>query len=347
MNKRYNTLGYMIMEILRQDSSCGFPMSYGVLTNKLNELYSMFPAANTLACTLKALNEQAFANIQGVGGKRGLWLTEDASEMLVEALFAPVVTADYLSENCIEQFQKLLTRLHKKGPFGGLEKPEPRSQRQRLTAFLNNMETINEARLNHFQLGFTYNDLNIEGKYVPRCKPSHPDGIIVLSVYKIFCRNTFYYMVGKRENENFLRNYRIDKMTKLFNTNRKAEPISNIPGYENKETLPLSKYLKGNYKMFNTNPVFCTFKLKNYDKNNLNYYVSTIWDEIGNNYLKWINEKNEIRFTARLPAKGAVLFAKQFGDFVELLSPENLRQELKCYYKFCLKDYSKIVSEKN
>jgi len=28
MNKRYNTLGYMIMQILANYSSCGFPMSY-------------------------------------------------------------------------------------------------------------------------------------------------------------------------------------------------------------------------------------------------------------------------------------------------------------------------------
>jgi len=327
------------MQILANHSSCGFPMSYGILKAKLNELYNVSPSLNTISWTLRELNELAHAKIQGVGGKKGLWLTEDVKDIQVEALLSPIVTADYISENCTEQFHKILTRLRKKGPYNSVEKQEPKFKRQRLDNFFDNMETINEARINCRQLGFTYNDLGMNGEYIPRCTANHPDGLIIVSVYKIFCKNAFYYMVAKKESDNFLRNYRIDKMTKLFISSIKAEPLCSILEYTNQKVLSVPKYLRGNYKMFNTNIINCKFELKNYNKDNLNYYINTIWDELGNNYLKWTNENEHIYFTAKLPAKGALLFTQQFANFVRLLEPIELCAEMRKFVKEMWNEY--------
>lgn len=340
MNVCYNLLGYAIMEILKQRSSCNSRITYPNLMGLIAKNYDLSPSRNTLKRTLKSLNDSANAGIQGIGSKLGIWIEENVGLMEVEALFANIVSSDYLAESCIKTFQSTLSKIRHVGPYQGLEKSTPRSQRERQSNFLENLEMIHYAKANKKQLGFTYNDLDINGRLIPRCTHNHPDCIRIITVYSFFCKNSFFYVAGKDCNNSIMRNYRVDRMTNLFYNNKEAEPLANVTGYETKDELCLLDYLKGNYKMYQDNPVKCTFEIKDCTSTRLNYFINTIWDELGNNYLKmYETESGGIRFTAILPSRGALLFAQQFGDFVRLIGPTELYDEMRKITEDMRNDY--------
>jgi len=340
MNVCYNSLGYAIMEILKQRSSCNSRITYPNLMGLIAKNYDLSPSRNTLKRTLKSLNDTANAGIQGIGSKLGIWIEENVGLMEVEALFANIVSSDYLAESCIKTFQSTLSKIRHVGPYQGLEKSTPRSERERQSNFLENLEMIHYAKANKKQLGFTYNDLDINGQLIPRCGNTHPDGVRIISIYEFYFKNSFFYVVGKDVNNTFLQNYRVDRMSDLFYNNMEAEPIDMVSGYETKDKLCLFDYLKGNYKMFNDKPVKCYFEIKDCTSPKLNYYINTIWDELGNNYLKMEKTENGvIRFTALLPPRGALLFTQQFGDFIRLIAPTELYNEMRKITKDMWKDY--------
>ena len=340
MNANYNLLGYNIYRLLKQYAGPEHPLKQKEILEILADVYRMEPARGTLISTIHDL-VNAGCPIMGLQGRKGIWLAPEFSDLELKLLIGPLVTANYLSAKNINKLLKKMAILDRSIKFA-------KAQGFRTNKFFHTegdvfetLRIIEQAEHNHQKLIFTYCDLDEHKHYIPRTDAAHPKGRREVSVYGFICSDNHYYMVAK-EQEPFLRNFRVDKMTNLLITGQKAEEISTIPGHEKDRHLDLAEYIaQMNYKMFSGDDIDCRIRITVPDPTLRTYYINTMWDEFGNRpHAFRILDDCHFEFSITLSKWGAKVFAQQYCDIAEIIAPQNFRLELTAEFNKVAKDYS-------
>lgn len=333
-------LPVFIYKILRQYSSKQHPLSHAEIMKYLALDYGVEhidPKTIT-----RCMDDFEVAGWAVHRNKRlGVYLEEVFTETELKVLMAPMYMASYLSEKNID---KLMDKI---GKINEMQRKQVNKNKalakqyrhQEYDDFLGKIEVIDYAQDHHLQLQFIYNDMNEQGKLVPRAigdgeikRVVHPLGMV--------CVNNFYYFVGAKGDELKVLNYRIDKMTHVVVLDDKAVPISKIPGYEKGVFCP-SEYVNKNFRMYNTVPENVKFRLVVDEPKRLNLYINTIWDEFGNRLdrVKKVDDRT-IEFSVKIPLLGAKIFAMQYANVAEVLEPQELRDELRKAFMESVKRYN-------
>lgn len=332
-------LPVFIYQILRQYSSKNRPLSQAEIIRYLEEDYDV-PSIDRRTIS-RCLNDFELVGWPVHRNKRtGVYLAEVFTETELKVLMAPMFMAAYLSD---ENISKLMAKI---GKINAIQRKKV-SRNTELARqyrhvghddFLRKIEMIDYAQDNRKMLQFVYNDINETGELVPRLTEEGSSRRIV-HPYGMMCVDGFYYFVCSKGDSRKLLNYRIDKMTNVIVLDEPALPISTVPGYERGIFSP-SEYVKQNFKMFNTPPVPVRFKIVAPTPDRVNFYINTVWDEFGNRVenMRRLAE-DSFEFEAKVPLFGAKIFAMQYANVAEVLSPAELRQELYEVFKGNVQKY--------
>ena len=188
------------------------------------------------------------------------------------------------------------------------------------------IETIDSAVRNDNQISFTYNDFNIDGELKTKY-----DGVIVSPYYTVI-RNGHYYLIGCRDGENEFYHYRIDKISNanvLKNTNRC--PLSSI-----NENFNLNEYIQQHPYMFAGDVSQVRILI---NKNN----IGALYDYFGNKAFSVspkIGDDDKVEVTLKTNINGFYYFALQYGDSVEVLEPQKLRDKIRKAVRHMVQTYS-------
>ncbi len=339
MNANYNLLSYNLYHLLKNYAGPQHPLKQREILDILEDIYRMEPARGTLTKTLHEM-EDAGCPICGLDGRKGIWLAPDFTDMEIKLLIGPLVMANYLSSKNLYKLLKKLEILD-----GGAEKSkrQPFKQNCYLRSqgdIFETLKIIQQAEEQQDQLLFTYCDLNENREFVPRKDKLHPNGQRTVSVYGFICVGNHYYMVA-HEDEDYLRNFRIDKMTNLLITGKKARDISTISGYEKVKKLNVAEYVANmNYKMFPGDLMECEFRLHLPNPYLANYYINIMWDEFGDKAKNFTYvDKETIDFSVSIPKESAKIFVQQYCDIVEVIKPAELRNQVRDILKNALTKY--------
>lgn len=198
-----------------------------------------------------------------------------------------------------------------------------------------NLKVIDRAIKTNSQISFVYNDLDINGKLVPRITGKDKDGKYRFHPYATLCYNGNFYLIGSTFDYNQLRHYRIDRITsmKLIEASKRT-PLSKIEECKDKGYIDLSLYAREHLNMWNGRITPIIFKA---DKSIMNY----IWDSFGEyaNIREVPNEPDKVIFKIMTAIDGAKVFAKQFCTACEVLEPVWLRDELRQEFKVVAEKY--------
>lgn len=194
-------------------------------------------------------------------------------------------------------------------------------------ALFYNIELIDSAIENSRQLYYDYNKYGIDKKL-------HKSSQQYVSPYLMLLHNQRYYLMAYSEYWKNIVFHRLDHITNMTVTDRKATPINSVPGYENgidyKELSSAMPYMYAD----KPEPIQFIADIG---------IVDQIVDWFGNAVKIEKNSDDETKVTVSIKTSPNAMehWAMQYLDHVEVIAPESLRKRIQGALKTGIQKYEK------
>lgn len=108
----------------------------------------------------------------------------------------------------------------------------------------NNIEVLEDAIATKKQVALLYNQYDLDKKLHPVKAHKY-----IINPYQMAVVQGQYYLIGNVDKYDDMYHYRVDRMTDIEILEQSAKPLRRVKGYENGETINLSKHLADNIYM--------------------------------------------------------------------------------------------------
>ena len=182
-------------------------------------------------------------------------------------------------------------------------------------ALFYNIEIIDNAIEEGKRVQYHYNKYGTD-------KELHVTSRQVVSPYRLILHNQRYYLMAYSEYWGNMVYHRLDKMTDMEMTNTKATPIKSVPGFEN--GIDYKKISSSMPYMFSSNPVTVDLIV---DTN----IIDQVIDWFGKDFKMAACKEDESKTKVIIKASPDAMkyWALQYIDFVEVVSPDSVRDEIR------------------
>lgn len=142
---------------------------------------------------------------------------------------------------------------------------------------------------------------------------------MMLNPYQIVANNGRFYLIGNYDKYDNVAHFRIDRMTDVKVLDEKVKPMSKVPELENGLNLP--KHMAEHIYMFSGESVSVEIQTTQ-------DMMSELVDWFGTDFS--VVKKGEDSIVVRVKCNYSAMrfWALQYGLYVEVLKPENLRKQL-------------------
>ncbi len=192
------------------------------------------------------------------------------------------------------------------------------------------LEILDEAIHLKKQVEFTYNEFGADKKLHPRKSVDGKVRRYLINPIKIAAANGRYYLICNNDKYDSIANYRIDKITDIELKNSPAKDLKNIKGLE--QGLNLPKHLAEHIYMFSGESIPVCFKVHN-------SAIGDVIDWFGADTAFSHLDENHSTVNVMVNKKAMLYWAMQYCEKVEILSPMELRQEIKASLEAALTKY--------
>lgn len=178
------------------------------------------------------------------------------------------------------------------------------------------LDTLNDAIDQGKKVRFMYNSYGTDFKLHPRREEKY-----LVNPYQMVANNGRYYLIGNVDKYDDLNHYRIDRITDIEMTNLPVKPMKEVEGLENGLNLP--KHMAEHIYMFCGDSVSVTMKATSGMMDDLIDWFGKDFHIIEKN-----KENGEITISLKCNYNAMFYWALQYGAYVEILAPDELRKEL-------------------
>lgn len=178
------------------------------------------------------------------------------------------------------------------------------------------LDTVNDAIAEKKKISFVYNTYGTDFKLHPR-----RDGMrYVVNPYQMVANNGKFYLIGNYDKYDNVSHYRLDKMTDVQILDEKVKPQKEIRDFKNGFSLP--KHMAEHIYMFSGESE--RVKL---------LAPATMMDELidwlGKDFtVRKTDDEDEIEITLNCNVDSMFYWALQYGPYVEILEPIDLRNRI-------------------
>ena len=315
-----------IWQILHEYSDCDHPLTQAAIASRLEQEYGIVLERKAIARNLSLLKE-AGAEIES--GRDGSYLSSRTFEnaelhMLIDGVLSSKYITARHSKDLIGRISALSNRYFRAG-IRNIHTVNDWSKTDNQALFYN-IELIDEAIESGKQVHYDYNKYGVDKKLH---KSSHQ----YVSPYRMLLHNQRYYLMAYSEYWKNMVFHRLDHMTNMALTEKKATPLRSVSGYKNgfgeKELSAALPY------MYTDTPERIEFTAD-----------AKIVDQI----IDWFGEdvrlsadphdKAKVNVSLETSPRAMEHWAMQYIDHVEILSPESLREHIKVSLQKGLEKYS-------
>ena len=178
------------------------------------------------------------------------------------------------------------------------------------------LDKINDAIAEKKKISFIYNSYGKDFKLHPR-----RDTAYIVSPYEIVANNGRFYLICNSDNHPDLAHYRLDKMTCVEILEEKVRPKKEIKEFANGYSLP--KHMAEHIYMFSGASV--RVKLLVPDG-----WMNELVDWFGKDFrIQPSSKDGMMEVIVQCNEKAMRYWALQYGQYVEVLEPEGLREKVR------------------
>lgn len=210
------------------------------------------------------------------------------------------------SEDLVKKLQGLLS-VNKRKNYKNLTLIKSNSKIQNKEVFYN-IDILDEAISNKMKVGFTYLKYNMEKELVPRRKRKY-----IVNPYGLLHENERYYLLCIMEYTKNISFYRVDLMKDIEIIDKLLDNVE--------KKIDIDKYINESIYMFTGKPETIQMKCDE-------YILGHVIDKFGQDITIIGNDVESFIVTTNVSPKGVKFWALQYLPYVEILSPEWLRNEI-------------------
>ena len=313
-----------IWQILKEYSDHKHPMTQEDIARHLESDYGIAIERKAVSRNISLLKEAGV----GIGSCRaGCYIDyrefEDAElRMLIDGVLSSKHITAARSKDLIERicglsnkyFKTSIKHIHSVNDWSKTDN----------NALFYNIESIYKAIEKQIQIRYDYNKYGIDRKL-------HKSSEQRVSPYQMILHNQRYYLMAYNEDWNDMVFQRLDHITDIAFTEKKATPIKNIKGYENginyKEISSAMPY------MYTDPPEQIVFRADT-------QIIDQIIDWFGTDVrIRETYDKEKIEVSIKASPTAMEYWAMQYLHHVEILQPESLRTQIREALEDGLKKY--------
>ena len=187
-----------------------------------------------------------------------------------------------------------------------------------------NVDKIQDAISNNQRIGFKYFDLDMSKQKVNR----HNGAEYVVSPWALTWDDENYYLIAYDSKNEQIRHYRVDKMLRINLKDQKRD------GRKEFKAFDLALYAKKMFGMYGGRDETVTLRC---DKQ----LVGVILDRFGKNTTLFIDDDKHFKVNINVKVSPVFLaWVFEFGDLMEVISPNSVKTELRQMAQNMLARYS-------
>lgn len=180
---------------------------------------------------------------------------------------------------------------------------------------LYSLDAINDAISKKRKISFVYNEMGTDFKLHPK-----RESVYVVNPYQVVANNGRFYLIGNYDKYDNVSHFRVDKMTEVQILEEKEKPMRDIPELKNGLNLP--KHMAEHVYMFSGKSVLAKLKTT-VDM------MQELVDWFGTDFRVEKVEDDNMVVRVMCNEKAMRYWALQYGPYVEVLEPEELRTQLR------------------
>lgn len=304
-----------ILKILTDYSDADHKLTQQDIIERLYKDYAIECERKAVGRNIAYLKEAGYV-IEG--DKNGVYLDERLFEISeLRMLIDSVLSSRYIDKKHSEDLIKKLLDLggkYFKDSTHHLYFNKSWTKSDNTTVFLN-IEILNEAIDKGLQVSFVYNRYNEKKALVPTSETP-----FLVNPYQLLLHNQRYYLVCNPDGRDDIWYLRLDRMTEPTLTQTDSKPLKAVTGCEN--GLKLSQIDERLPYMFGGKMEKITLSC---DKSIINDLI----DWFGKDVIIKDGQDGKITVELQSNAEGMLYWALQYGNYVEILSPNRLRENVK------------------
>lgn len=298
-----------ILKILKKYSDKEHLLTQNQIASYLERDYDITIERKTVARNLDNLTAAGYQIEQT---PKGVYLEDerefDDSELrlLIDSvLFSKHISANY-ARALIDKLQKLGS-VDLRRSLGGIRRVD-QIQRRNFTGLFYTIELISSAINENRRVRFVYNEYRLDKQLHPV-----PDSPIEVSPYRLFAANGHYYMLGVFEKESVIESFRIEKITgiEMADVNVEHDPAFDIDAY-----------IRAHPYLYPGQMVDIKIKMNN-------RLAGELIDAFGDRFTVLQEGDSASVISLQAGWTDVLNWAKRFAEYVEVLSPQSLRNELR------------------
>ena len=180
-----------------------------------------------------------------------------------------------------------------------------------------NIDILDEAISKRKKVEFLYNDFGTDKKLHPRLGNDGKPRKYVVNPYQMVATNGRYYLIGNYNKYENISHYRVDKITEIKLLD---EPVKKRSYGE--ATLNLPKHMAEHIYMFSGESSRVTMRI---DK----LLVNDVVDWFGKDVSFYDETEDKVTASVIVNLKAMRYWAMQYANYVEVLRPAKLREQIK------------------
>lgn len=303
-----------IWQILKEYSDCDHTLTQDDIAQHLVSEYGIVIERKAISRNISLLKE---AGIEIESRRAGSYLAERAFEdselkLLIDGvLCSKHITAKH-SKDLIDRLCGLSNKFFRsnvKNVYSVNEWSKTDNQ-----ALFYNIELVDIAIEQNRRIAYDYNKIGIDKKL-------HKSSYQVVSPYQLILHNQRYYLMAYSEFWGNMVFHRLDRITNMKISHKKATPIRSVPGYENgidyKELSSAMPY------MYSDTPEWIKLIADA-------CIVDQIVDWFGTDVrMSTLEDQDKVSVEIKASPNAMEHWAMQYINHVEIISPESLRNRIK------------------
>ncbi|MBE5738955.1 MAG: WYL domain-containing protein [Clostridiales bacterium] len=317
-----------ILKVLREESDEKHPLRQLDIINKVKSRYNVDNIdRKTIARTIDSLIDMGVDIVKLEGG--GCYLADrelEPSEItfLIDAIFSSRALNCKQAKDLSDKLSKLLS-VHQRNRFKYVHKSDEVVRTDNKQLFLN-IDMISEAIEKGKQISFNYTR-----HYFDKNKNAEQEEKeYIINPYFMVNNQGKYYLVCNYDYYNDVANYKIEQIRNVKILDTDIKPITKLKDCEN--GLDKAKFINENIYMFNNQTVSAVIKVGD------EYAVNYIVDWFGKD-ARLYSKDGDILASVRVNEQALIYWCLQYGESVELVSPETTREKIKDIVKILYKKY--------
>lgn len=317
-------LNMLILEILRQYTDENHSLTQQEIIKLLDKNYGMECDRRSVKSNILSLKEMGY-DISMDKGYRLLSREFDDAELriLIDSVLFSKSISTRQAKGIIEKIRGLSSNYFNAKVSHVSNLPELGRTANKQAMY--SLDIINDAIAEKKKIAFIYNNMGTDMKLHPRRESEY-----IVNPYQIVANNGRFYLIGNYDKYNNIAHYRIDRMTDVRMLQDKVKPMKQVEGLEHGLDLP--KHMAEHIYMFSGPSIPVKF-LTTSDM------VFELDDWFGRD-MKILEENDGTILVRVICNRTAIKFwALQYGPYVEVVEPADLREELRDDIKEMAKKY--------